>query len=325
MTLADIVALLAFLAIVLLGLFVMTVQDTLRKRPRGRVRSRLDRVMEQSKGSTQEERQQTLKDMQRAARRRQRRQAMGRIGDVLIRIETVSGRRGTFLLGLFAAAGAVGAAIAGLMLSVNLGLLLLAVPAGSLLAGTLLYRHLVGRFRNQFLTQFPDVIDMIIRGTQAGVPVTQTLINVGQEFDWPSGPEFLRMGESLQVGNDLESVLDDAERRIGLSDFSFLSVTLQLQRETGGSLSETLANLASVVRARRDLQLKARALTAEGRLSGNIISAIPFIILGFLSFVNPEYVAVLFQTDAGRKLLIVATIMLVLGILLIRKLSRLEV
>ncbi|MFA5521480.1 MAG: type II secretion system F family protein [Castellaniella sp.] len=325
MSLADVIGILAFLAFVLLGLFAMTVQDALRKRPRGRVRSRLDHVMLQNRNPGQDEMKKALERMQRAARRRQRRQAMGLIGDILIRIETVSGQRGTFLLGLAATLGAVGAAVAGFILPISLWVWLLAIPVVSLLAGTVTYRYLVERFRVRFLAQFPDVIDMIIRGIQAGVPVTQTLSNVGQEFDWPAGPEFTRMGESLQLGNDMEAVLDEAEQRVGIPDFSFLSVTLQLQRETGGSLSETLDNLATVVRARRDLRLKARALTAEGRLSGNIIAAIPFFILGFLSFVNPDYIGTLFNTEAGRRLLIVAAIMLVLGIALIRKLSRLEV
>src|SRR5690606_1456256 len=133
-----------------------------------------------------------------------------------------------------------------------------------------------------FLSQLPDVLDMIIRASQAGVPVTQSIRNVGDAFQWPAGPEFKRIGDSLHLGNDLMVVLDEAEARICLPDFSFLSVCLLLQRETGGSLSETLSNLATVIRSRRDLRLKTRALTAEGRLSGAVISVIPFVILSML-------------------------------------------
>jgi Flp pilus assembly protein TadB len=119
-------------------------------------------------------------------------------------------------------------------------------------------------------------------------------------------------------------VFDEAEQRLQLPDFSFLSVCLLLQRETGGSLSETLSNLAEVVRSRRDLRLKTRALTAEGRLAGGIISVIPVLILVMMSFVNADYIAVLFNTETGNTLLMAAAGMLVARTLLIRKIAKLE-
>jgi len=324
LSIADIIGVVAFLSLVLLGLFAMTIQDAVHKRPAGRVRSRLNSMAKLKGLSGQQAIQQDREQMQRDARRRRRRQALGSIGTHLTRIEIVSGRRGYILLG---------AALITLLLLSIVATALSPLPFWARLTTILIipalgvynmYRYLVRRFRLRFLDQLPDILDMIIRASQAGVPVPQALRNIGEEFDWPAGPEFRRMGDSLHLGNDMATILEDAEQRIEVPDFSFLAVTLLLQRETGGSLSETLSNLSTVVRARRDLRLKVRSLTAEGRLSGTIIAAIPFFIMGFMWFANPEYIAVLFNTERGQTLLIVVAIMLTLGVFLIRKISRLE-
>lgn len=325
MSTADLAAIIAFLALVLLGLCVMALQGALRRRPAGRVRSRLDSVTQNARNPA---RQQALADLTRAEReatRRQRRQSMGWLGRGLSRTEIVAGRRGVYILvgGTLAllALAAMAAWLLPLPWPVK-ALLTFGVPA---LGAVMIYQRLNEKFRQIFLEQLPDILDMIIRASQAGVPVTQSIRNVGEEFDWPAGPEFRRIGDSLHLGNDMTVVLDEAEGRIQLPDFSFLSVCLLLQRETGGPLSETLSNLAGVVRARRDLRLKSRALTAEGRLSGTVIAAIPPLILGLMLWTNPGYIAVLFDTEIGHTLLMVAGGMLFSGILLMRKIAKLGI
>jgi len=325
MTIADFIALFAFLSLLLLGLFVMNVQSAMRRSPTGRVKSRLANLTRTMRNPAQQE---TVEDMSRAereARRRRMRQSMGWFGRYLGRVETVSGRRGVYKLiagTLFlTVAGAIGASLFVPLPWWGKALSALVPP----MIGTVtIYRYLNEKFRRGFLEQLPDILDMIIRASQAGVPVTQSIRNVGEEFTWPAGPEFARIGNSLYLGNDMTTVLDEAEARIQLPDFSFLSVCLLLQRETGGSLSDTLSNLSNVVRSRRDLRLKTRALTAEGRLSGAMISAIPILILVMMSFINADYISVLFDTEAGNKLLMVASAMLIVGVAAIRKLSKLE-
>lgn len=325
MNTADLVALVAFLALILLGLLVMAIQGMLRQRPVGRVRSRLDKVAEHAHNPA---RQAALADLTRAereARQRQRRQAMGWLGRALSRTETVAGRRGVYLL-------VSGTLILLIVTGITAWLLPLPWPAKVLMAigipvlgAVSIYQHLNEKFRKAFLEQLPDILDMIIRASQAGIPVTQSIRNVGEEFAWPAGPEFQRIGDSLYLGNDMTTVFDEAEARIQLPDFSFLSVCLLLQRETGGSLSETLSTLAGVVRARRDLRLKSHALTAEGRMSGTVIAAIPPLILVLMLWTNPAYIAVLFDTETGHTLLMVAGGMLLSGILLMRKIAKLGV
>ncbi|MBV6272980.1 type II secretion system F family protein [Alcaligenaceae bacterium CGII-47] len=325
MNTADLVALIAFFALLLLGLLLMAIQGVLRQRPAGRVHRRLNAITEHTRNPARQEALADLTRAEREARQRLRRQAMGWLGRALSRTETVAGRRGVYLL--------MGGTIMLFIMSSFTAWLLplpwfvqiltaISIPA---LGAVAIYQHLNEKFRRTFLEQLPDILDMIIRASQAGIPVTQSIRNVGEEFAWPGGPEFQRIGDSLYLGNDMTTVFDEAEARIQLPDFSFLSVCLLLQRETGGSLAETLSNLAAVVRARRDLRLKSRALTAEGRMSGTVIAAIPPLILGLMLWTNPEYISVLFDTESGRKLLMVAAAMLLIGILLMRKIAKLGV
>ncbi|MCG8710788.1 type II secretion system F family protein [Brenneria sp. 4F2] len=327
MSLADIVMIVCFAFFVLLGLAIMILMDVLRRRAGARIRQRLKDVTGVSR---QVSRQKILQDLERAqtdARRYRRRKAMGTLGYYFNRLDTVGGRQGSRVL--------IGAVLATLALAI---LLLLfgvvpiswwSVPASLLLAplavAIILYRKQVDRFQVKFLSQLSDAMDSITRASQAGIPVVQSIRNVGEHFNAPLGPEFRRMGDSLLLGNDIQDVMDDAVLRIELPDFAFFAVCLSLQRDTGGSLVEALDNLSGIIRARRDLRLKTKAMTAEGRLSGMILTVLPFFISAALFILNPDYILVLFETSTGQNLLWVAGIMLTLGTLSIRKIASMEV
>ncbi|WP_322999591.1 type II secretion system F family protein [Castellaniella sp.] len=327
MSTIDVITLIVFAAAILTGLALLVLADWRRKRPRQRMRERLLAVSGASRSQLQAK---VVADLQRAqaeARRRRRRQALGSLGYYLNRLDTVAGAGGGRRLGL--TTGLLSLTATALLV---LGVLpmawwtaLLAIVVVPTLLALMFYRSLVSRFRKRFLNQLPDAMDTIVRASRAGIPVTQSIRNVGLQFEAPLGPEFRKMGDSLLLGNDLEDVLDDAVLRVELPDFSFFSVCVLLQRESGGSVVEALENLAGIIRARRDLGLKTKALTAETRLSGLVLSLLPFIIVGMLYFVNRAYVEVLFTTETGRILLWTAAGMLCLGILAIRYLSRLEV
>lgn len=329
MTPVDIVTLAVFGAVILFGLGAFVLADLRRERPLHRLRERL-RAASGGGSSRSQLHARVMADLLRAqseARRRRRRQMLGTLGYYLNRLDTVAGQGGGRRL---AYAVAVLALLGGVLMALGLvpvhwwtALLLLVIAP--VLAGATAYRWLVGRFRKRFLHLLPDAMDMIVRASRAGIPVTQSIRSVGLQFAAPLGPEFRRMGDSLLLGNDLQDVLDDAVLRVELPDFTFFAVCVLLQRESGGSVVEALENLSGIIRARRDLGLKARALTAEGRLSGLILSLLPFIIVAMLYATNRPYVEVLFLTEAGRMLLWVALGMLVLGMLAIRHLARLEV
>ncbi|VBX55246.1 type II secretion system protein [Burkholderia pseudomallei] len=180
------------------------------------------------------------------------------------------------------------------------------------------------RLPPRFLSVFPDALDLIIRAVRAGIPVAQAIGTAGRESEEPVRATFRAMGDALRVGADLKDVLEQQAERLQLADFSFFGVCLVLQRETGGNLTETLENLSGIIRTRRDIRMKTRALTAEGRIASKIIAAVPFAIAGFLFVVNRPYVNLLFHTRAGHKMLILAAVLLTVGLAMIRKIANLD-
>jgi Flp pilus assembly protein TadB len=326
MSLENQVALIAFLAFVLAGLFILTLLQALEQRPSSRLRVRLRTALSGGRG----DRDRLRADHERArvnARRLLRRRAMGTLGYHLNRLEAIGSGHGVQILivaGLFAAALAVAALLTGALpepLWLRLPMML-AMPA---LAVLFAYRQMAARFQKKFLDQLPDALDFIVRASQAGIPANHALRTVGEQYPEPLGLEFRRMGDSLLLGNDLQDVLDEAAVRVSLPDFSFFSVCLLLQRETGGPLSEALENLSTIIRARRDLRSKTRALTAEGRLSSLAMSIMPFILFGVVYALNPDNMKVMFTTDIGRLLLWIAAGMLAVGLLMIRKIANMKV
>ncbi|CAK0112147.1 type II secretion system protein [Burkholderia pseudomallei] len=221
-----------------------------------------------------------------------------------------------FASALAALAGFVGASFAGFAPWLRLALAA-ALAAG---AARAVYRILIGRFKQRFLSVFPDALDLIIRAVRAGIPVAQAIGTAGE----PVRATFRAMGDALRVGADLKDVLEQQAERLQLADFSFFGVCLVLQRETGGNLTETLENLSGIIRTRRDIRMKTRALTAEGRIASKIIAAVPFAIAGFLFVVNRPYVNLLFHTRAGHKMLILAAVLLTVGLAMIRKIANLD-
>lgn len=105
----------------------------------------------------------------------------------------------------------------------------------------------------------------------------------------------------------------------------FLVVTLSIQRETGGNLAETLENLDNILRRRRQMRLKVRAMSSEARASAMIIGSLPFIMMGVLSFVSPEYISLLFTTDRGNHLLMAAAASMTFGIGIMTKMVRFDI
>lgn len=322
MTPADVVAVGAFFAIVVAGLIVASLRDLLRRRPRQRIQQRMRqldrlRVAREAAAPTDAggalfERTRDYSAMQRWVQQR------------VQRIRTVGGASGIRIVCAGALAGGIVAFVVVWLAPLpwwTHPLVYAALPLGMT---RLTYRFLIARFRAQFLLVFPDTLELIIRAVRAGIPAVQAIGTAGQEADEPVRSTFRTMGDSLRLGADLNEVLEKAVARVQIADFSFFAVCMLLQRETGGNLGETLENLSTIIRTRRDIRLKTRALTAEGRIASKIIASVPFAITGFLYMINRPYVDLLFHTRAGHKMLTLAAVLLVVGLTLIQKISRLD-
>jgi tight adherence protein B len=137
--------------------------------------------------------------------------------------------------------------------------------------------------------QLPDAIDVIVRGIKSGYPFIVALGLVAKEMPDPIGTEFGMTSDEINFGLGINAALDNLYRRVGLEDLLFFTMATKIQSETGGSLAEVLSRLARLVRLRAKLALKVRSITAEGRLSALFLSAMPFLVIGFVSLISPGY------------------------------------
>ncbi len=169
---------------------------------------------------------------------------------------------------------------------------LLALGVGLVVGGGLPHmwvNRLIGKRTNAFITKFPDGIDLLVRGLRSGLPVTETLGIVATEVPGPVGFEFKTVMDRMKVGKTMEDALQDTADRLAIPEFNFFTITLAIQRETGGNLAETLSNLGDVLRKRAQMKLKIRALSSESKASAYIVGSLPFIVFGMIWFINPDY------------------------------------
>lgn len=142
---------------------------------------------------------------------------------------------------------------------------------------------------SRFSLQLPDAIDVIVRGVRSGYPFTVALGLVAKEMPDPIGTEFGMTSDEINFGLGINAALDNLYRRVGQEDLLFFIMASKIQGETGGSLAEILSRLSSLLRQRIKLDLKVRAITAEGRLSALFLSAMPFFLIAVVSLISPGY------------------------------------
>ncbi len=184
---------------------------------------------------------------------------------------------------------------------------------------------MAARRKKKFIASFPEAIDTMCRGIRSGLPITESISVMGREMPDPMGIEFCRISDSIRLGMTLEDAMWDVAQRIDSAEFRFLIIAMSIQRETGGNLAETLGNLSELIRKRRQLRLKVKAMSSEAKASAMIIGSLPFIMLIILGLVNPEYVSVLFTQMQGRVLLGIGFGWMSLGWTVMMKMTHFEV
>ena len=178
------------------------------------------------------------------------------------------------------------------------------------------------RRREQMLTQFPDALAMIVRSVRVGIPVQEAIRTVAREAPHPTGPEFARLVDQVSVGVTMDDAMMELAQRSGLPEYRFFSTALSLQSQTGGALSETLENLADVIRKRGALKGKAHAMMSEAKATAAILAALPVLIGLVLWILSPAYISLLFTEKTGNKLVAAAAISLTVGLFVIRTIVR---
>jgi tight adherence protein B len=205
--------------------------------------------------------------------------------------------------------------------------LALAAAAG-VVGGVIPYIYLVGKRAarlRRFEELLPDAIDLMSRGLKAGHAVNSAIEMVAQEVPDPVGTEFRRVFEEQNFGLPLREALINLAHRVPLQDVNFLVTAMLVQRETGGNLAEILDKTTFVIRERFRLKGQLRIYTAQGRLTGWILTALPVGMFFILDFLNPDYEGIMLTDPLGQKLLYLGLILMVVGWYAIRKVIDIKV
>jgi len=196
------------------------------------------------------------------------------------------------------------------------------LPLSWVMFSRMFFKRVENKRRSALLWQFPDALAMIVRSIRVGVPVIDAVRNVSLAAPNPTAGEFNRLVDQIAVGTPLDEAVTELAQRTGLAEYRFFATALSLQTQTGGTLSETLENLADVIRKRAALKARGHAMTAEARTSSSILAMLPVVTGGMLYGLNPGYMMILFTDPTGKVFFSAAVISLILGMLSIRAINK---
>ena len=196
-------------------------------------------------------------------------------------------------------------------------------------AGFGLPRWVVGMMAQKrikkFVEAFPDAMDIIVRGIKSGLPVNDSLRVIGAEAPEPLAGEFKRMVENTGMGVSIDQAVERMYERMPAQEVRFFGIVLGIQQKTGGNLAEALANLSTVIRARKLMREKIKALSGEAVASAFIIGALPPAVMGLISFLSPTYMSPLFTDPRGRIILAGGAFLMGLGIFVMRRMINFKI
>lgn len=175
------------------------------------------------------------------------------------------------------------------------------------------------RRRKQFSSHFADAVDVIVRGIKSGLPVHDCFKIIAKESPAPLGPEFQTLVEGMGVGLTLPQALDKMYERMPTPELKFFAIVIGIQQKTGGNLAEALGNLTTVLRARRMMSEKIKALSSEATASAGIIGSLPPVVMILVSITTPAYMAKLFTDPRGQFMLLIAVTMMGFGVFVMKK------
>jgi tight adherence protein B len=172
---------------------------------------------------------------------------------------------------------------------------------------------------NKFINEFPNALDVITRGVKAGLPVTDCLRICAQESAEPIKSEFRQIIEAQALNIPIASAVEMLYQRVPLPETNFFAIVITVQQKSGGNLSEILTNLSKVLRDRKKMRGKIRAMSQESIASAAIIGSLPLAVMLLLYFMNPEYISMLWLKPLGQLMLAGAFIWMGIGVFVMRK------
>ena len=225
---------------------------------------------------------------------------------------------------LFSLTAGVMAFLAVSMISISYLLMIVAAAIATVLP----FAHIMMKRKkrlNKFLQLLPDALDLMSRGLSAGHAFTEALQMVSTEMPEPIATEFRKTYDEQNLGLSLKLALDNLATRMPLLDLRMCITAILIQRETGGNLSELLEKVAHTIRERFRIMEDLKTLTLSSRWSAWLLCALPIFLAVYVSYMNPDYMQVLWRDPRGHKLIAVASIMQILGMLMVKKIMTIRI
>ena len=195
--------------------------------------------------------------------------------------------------------------------------------------GTILPRLIlsarVAKREAQFLSQLPDTLQLLAGSLQAGYGFMQAIDTVAKEATPPASSEFSRVLAEARLGMPIDEALNSMAERVGGEDFRWVVLAINIQRQVGGNLAALLTTVANTLREREMVRRQIKVLSAEGRLSAYILIALPFVLAGYISVVNPGYINSLFEETVGKIMIAGGLGLMVVGTIWMRKIIKIDV
>jgi tight adherence protein B len=215
-------------------------------------------------------------------------------------------------LGLFVGAGAL-----------FLGAQIYVWPILALAAGLALPRWILSflkkRRENKFLNELPNAVDVIVRGVKAGLPVGDCIRIISAETQEPVKTEFRTIAEASAMGIPLPDAVSKLFDRVPLPESNFFAIVISIQTKAGGSLSEALGNLSRVLRERKKMKAKIKAMSMEAKASAGIIAALPVTVMLLVWLTSPQYIELLWTHPTGRMMLFCSVVWMGMGVMVMKK------
>ena len=199
---------------------------------------------------------------------------------------------------------------------------LLMAAAALVIGGLGFPRWLVGfrkkRRMNAFLQEFPNAVDVIVRGIKAGLPLNDCMGIIAAEAKEPVNHEFMKIIETQKMGVPMTEAIQKLYKNVPLTEANFFGIVIAIQQAAGGNLSEALGNLSKVLRDRKKMKAKIQAMSSEAKASAGIIGALPVIVTILIYITTPDYISLLFTHETGNLILLGSAIWMGIGIMVMK-------
>lgn len=188
-----------------------------------------------------------------------------------------------------------------------------------------LARYLDNRRREKFNAQLPMALETMSNALRAGFSISQAFDSVVEQGEAPMCEEFAIMQQQLKIGMSFEDALDSLSGRVGSDDLTLVTTAILVSRKTGGNVTEIFDKISETIRGRMRIERKVKSLTAQGKLQGIIVSAMPVFLGVVMTILKPKMMIPFLTSMVGVMSILGMTVLIVLGWLMIRKIIRIDV